>query len=72
MTPDRFGEIIRRERKRRGLTQAQLGDMIEATQTSVCMIERNDYSRGPMLETCNRLLDALGLEFKVVRKKEEE
>ena len=63
-----FARLIRRERTQQGLSQIELQKRTGITHANISRLECNLYKNGPTLETCCQLLDALGLEFKIVRK----
>jgi HTH-type transcriptional regulator/antitoxin HipB len=62
--PNQIGEIIRRERRARGLTQAQLGDLVGRRQATVSKLEKGDT--GIQLDTLFDVLAALNLELRIV------
>lgn len=63
-TPRQLGNLIRRARKKRGLSQAQLGDRAGLRQETVSLIETGNPAA--RLETILALLAALDLEFLIV------
>lgn len=58
-----WGERIRTERERLGLTQAELGDRIGSTQPAVARLEAGGVT--PSLDTLGRVAKALGFELVV-------
>jgi HTH-type transcriptional regulator/antitoxin HipB len=62
--PNQIGVIVRRERRARGLTQAQLGDLIGRRQATISKLEKGDA--GIQLSTLFDVLAALGLEVRIV------
>lgn len=63
-TPRQVGNLIRSARKKRGLSQAQLGDRAGLRQETVSLIETGNPAA--RLETILALLAALDLEFLIV------
>lgn len=61
--PSQIGVIIRRERRARGLTQAQLGDLIGRRQATISKLEKGDA--GIQLGTLFDVLAALNLEVRI-------
>ncbi len=57
---DDIGEKIRKERKKRGITQESLSEMADISTQHLSRIERN--VRKPSLETVHRIASALGVE----------
>ena len=62
--PKQIGNIIRRARKKRGLTQAQLGEKSGLWQETISMIETGHP--GAKQGTILTVLAALDLEFRIV------
>ncbi len=62
-TPNQLGNVIRRARKKRGLSQSQLGDLSDLRQETVSLIEKG-YPAAK-LGTLLSILAALDLEFRV-------
>lgn len=60
---NQIGAIIRQERRDRGLTQAQLGDLIGRRQATISKLEKGDA--GIQLGTLFDVLAALDLELLV-------
>ncbi len=60
-TPDQLGAIIRRERKKRGLTQASLGEQIGLRQATISKLEAGEP--GTQIRTVLDAIAALGLEI---------
>lgn len=54
-----FGQRIKEERVKRGLSQQQLGDLLNVSKVSVCGYEKG--TRTPSLETFNKLIEILGM-----------
>ncbi len=61
-TPDQLGAALRRERKKRGLTQGELGALINKRQATISALESGE---GGTLETLFAALAALDLEIVV-------
>lgn len=61
---NQIGVIVRRERRARGLTQAQLGDLIGRRQATISKLEQGDA--GIQLGTLFDVLAALHLDIRVV------
>lgn len=59
-----IGVIIRRERRARGLTQAQLGELIGRRQATISKLEKGDA--GIQLGTLFDVLAALNLDVHIV------
>ena len=55
----KFGEVLRRARTRRGLSQERLAELADLDRTFVSMIERG--RRRPTLDSAKRLAQALGI-----------
>lgn len=53
------GEIVKKERIKRGLSQEELGNILGVTKVSICGYERG--TRTPTLEVFIRLLDVLNV-----------
>ena len=62
--PKQIGNLIRRARKRRGLSQTQLGDTTGLRQETISLIETGNPAA--RLETILDALAALDLEFHIV------
>ena len=54
---DLLGEMIKRTRKERNLTQSELGEMIGVQKSQISLIERN--AKNVTIETILRVLNAL-------------
>lgn len=52
-----FGQRIKEERIKRGLSQQELGDLLHVSKVSVCGYEKG--TRTPSLETFNKLIEIL-------------
>ena len=63
-TPNQIGNLIRRARKKRGLSQAQLGERAGLRQETISLIETGHPAA--KLDTILALLAALDLEFGIV------
>jgi HTH-type transcriptional regulator/antitoxin HipB len=61
-TPEQLGAALRRYRKKRGLTQGDLGALINKRQATISNLESGD---GATLETLLAVLAALDLELQV-------
>lgn len=61
---NQIGVIIRRERRARGLTQAQLGELIGRRQATISKLEQGDA--GIQLGTLFDVLAALNLDVRIV------
>jgi HTH-type transcriptional regulator/antitoxin HipB len=59
-TPKQFGAELRRYRKKRGLTQASLGRLIDKRQATISTLES---AGSGTLETLFAVLSALGIEL---------
>lgn len=55
------GEVIKRERFKRGLSQEQLGNLIHVSKVSICGYEKG--TKTPTLENLKNLLDVLNLKI---------
>lgn len=62
--PRQIGNLIRRVRKKLGLSQTRLGEKAGLRQETISLIETGNPST--TLETILRLLAALDLEFRIV------
>ncbi len=62
--PKQIGNLIRRTRKKRGLSQAQLGEKAGLWQETISVIERGNPAA--KLETILNVLAALDLELRIV------
>lgn len=65
-TPDQLGAAIRRERKLKSLTQAQLGEKTHLRQATISALENGEG--GIQLKTLTDVLAALNLEL-VIRER---
>jgi HTH-type transcriptional regulator/antitoxin HipB len=63
-TPNQIGNLIRRARKKCGLSQSQLGEMAGLRQETISLIETGNPAA--KLETILAVLSALDLEFRIV------
>lgn len=63
-TPKQIGNLVRRTRKRRGLSQSQLGEKAGLRQETISLIETGNPAT--KLETILAVLAALDLEFRIV------
>ncbi|WP_435105431.1 helix-turn-helix domain-containing protein [Arhodomonas sp. AD133] len=63
-TPKQLGNLVRRSRKRRGLSQTQLGEMAGLRQETISLIETGNPAA--KLETILAVLAALDLEFRIM------
>lgn len=63
-TPKQIGNLIRRSRKKRGLSQTQLGSKAGLRQETISLIESGNPSA--KLETILAVLAALDLEFRIM------
>lgn len=54
-----FGQRIKEERLKRGLSQQELGELLHVSKVSVCGYEKG--TRTPSLETFNKLIEILGM-----------
>ena len=61
--PKQIGSIIRRARKRMGISQTQLGDMSGLRQETISLLENGNPAS--KLETVLSVLNALDLEFQM-------
>lgn len=61
------GEVIKRERCKRGLSQEQLGQMIHVSKVSICGYEKG--TKTPTLENLKNLLNVLHLKVEDVFEK---
>ena len=61
--PKQIGSIIRRARKRMGLSQTQLGDMSGLRQETISLLENGNPAS--KLETILSVLNAMDLEFQI-------
>ncbi len=57
------GELVRRSRTARGLSQAALAQRTGMTQAHISELERGLGSHGPTVATLNRIMQALGDEM---------
>lgn len=63
-TPSQIGNLIRRARKKRGLSQAKLGEQTGLRQETISLIETGNPA--VRLDTLLAVLAMLELEFRVV------
>jgi HTH-type transcriptional regulator / antitoxin HipB len=63
-TPSQIGNLIRRARKRRGLSQTKLGEQTGLRQETISLIETGNPA--VRLETLLAVLSTLELEFRIV------
>ena len=63
-TPKQIGNLVRRTRKKRGLSQTQLGDKVGLRQETISLIETGNPAT--RVETILSVLAALELEFQVM------
>ncbi|MEO8326756.1 MAG: helix-turn-helix domain-containing protein [Nitrospirota bacterium] len=61
--PKQFGNLIRRARKQRGLSQAKLGEKAGLRQATISLIETGNPAA--TLETILTVLSVLDLEFQI-------
>lgn len=62
-------KIIRKERKRQGISQEKLAYLVQVDKISISFWE--NYKFSPKFEVVENMLNALGLEI-IIRKKEDE
>ncbi|HOO82408.1 MAG TPA: helix-turn-helix domain-containing protein [Alphaproteobacteria bacterium] len=62
-SPEQIGNIIRRVRKKRGMSQSALGEKTGLRQATISQIEKGHPAA--KLETILAVLSALGLEFQI-------
>ncbi|NGX97172.1 MAG: helix-turn-helix domain-containing protein [Candidatus Afipia apatlaquensis] len=62
-TPHQLGNLIRRARRKRELSQSQLGELADLRQETISLIEMGHPAA--KLETLLSILAALDLEFRV-------
>lgn len=62
-SPSQIGSLIRRQRKKLGLSQAQLGERAGLRQATVSLIETGNPAA--RIDTLLALLAALDLEFRI-------
>lgn len=62
-TPGQIGTVVRRARKRRGFSQAQLGEKAGLRQETISLIETGNPAT--KLETILKVLAVLDLEFRI-------
>jgi HTH-type transcriptional regulator/antitoxin HipB len=62
--PKQIGNLVRRARKQRGLTQMQLGEKAGLRQATISLIETGNPAA--TLETILAILAILDLEFRIV------
>lgn len=63
-TPNQIGNLIRRARRKRGLSQSQLGERAGLRQETISLIETGHPAA--KLDTILAVLAALELEFRIV------
>ena len=63
-TPKQIGNLVRRARKKRQLSQTQLGQLAGMRQETISLIETGNPAA--RLETILMVLSALDLEFRIV------
>ncbi len=66
-SPKSLGNVLKRQRKAKKLTQTEVGDAFKLDQTTVSSIEQG--AAGTRLETLFRMLAALDLEMIIQPKK---
>jgi HTH-type transcriptional regulator/antitoxin HipB len=66
-TPAQIGALLHRERRARGLTQAQLGERIGRRQATISKLEKGEP--GTQLSTLFDALTALNLEITLVERR---
>jgi HTH-type transcriptional regulator/antitoxin HipB len=66
-TPAQIGALLHRERRARGLTQAQLGERIGRRQATISKLEKGEP--GTQLSTLFDALSALNLEITLVERR---
>jgi HTH-type transcriptional regulator / antitoxin HipB len=66
-TPAQIGALVHRERRARGLTQAQLGEQIGRRQATISKLERGEPAT--QLSTLFDVLSALNLELSLVERR---
>ena len=62
-SPEQIGNIIRRARKKRGMSQSELGAKAGLRQETISLIEKGNPSA--KLETILNVLSVLNLEFRI-------
>lgn len=62
-TPKQIGNLVRRTRKRRGMSQSELGEKAGLRQETISLIETGNPAT--KLETILAVLAALDLEFRI-------
>jgi HTH-type transcriptional regulator/antitoxin HipB len=62
-SPSQIGNLIRRQRKKLGLSQAQLGEKVGLRQATVSLIETGNPAA--RIDTLLALLASLDLEFRI-------
>lgn len=62
-SPEQFGNVIRRARKKRGMSQSELGEKAGLRQETISLIENGNAAT--KLETILAVLSALNLEFQI-------
>ena len=66
-SPEQLGNAIRRARKKRDMSQSELGEKAGLRQETISLIENGNPAA--KLETILAVLSALGLELEVVERK---
>ena len=62
-SPEQLGNTIRRARKKRGMSQSELGEKAGLRQETISLIENGNPAA--KLETILAILSVLGLEFQI-------
>ncbi|NCT41608.1 MAG: helix-turn-helix transcriptional regulator [Alphaproteobacteria bacterium] len=62
-SPEQLGNTIRRARKKRGMSQSELGERAGLRQETISLIENGNPAA--KLETILAILSVLGLEFQI-------
>lgn len=62
-SPEQLGNAIRRARKKRGMSQSELGEKAGLRQETISLIENGNPAA--KLETILAILSVLGLEFQI-------
>lgn len=66
-SPEQLGNAIRRARKKRGMSQSDLGEKAGLRQETISLIENGNPAA--KLETILAVLTALNLEFEITERK---
>tara|TARA_B100000787_G_C15915227_1_gene174273 strand:+ start:105 stop:374 length:270 start_codon:yes stop_codon:yes gene_type:complete len=66
-SPEQLGNTIRRARKKRGMSQSELGEKAGLRQETISLIENGNAAT--KLETILAVLAALGLEMQITTRK---